>query len=181
MLPEFVSLISNSFKNASWDKMQQILADPKRPWTLTHGDFHASNMILNGSDTGGYLERIRIYDWAEVGPWEPTTDLGQMVISDLGRDLYAEFIPAAVRSYWERLIQGGVSPTDYPFEACWQSFCIGGLDRWAFIFPLLATFPGIPAAAVQYFHDQMCAFVEQFALQDGKWPQSIQYKTVIAV
>ncbi len=71
----------------------------------------------------------------------------------------------------------GVDPRSYSFDACWESFCQRGAERWIWLFCALAAFPGIPPKAVkvatlglpdlflivlifQYFHDQLLAFIE---------------------
>lgn len=72
---------------------------------------------------GGRLGR------SEVGLWEPATDLAQMIISDVKAEVMKTHCKGALRDYWERLRALGVPENDYPWEACWQAFCRGGMER----------------------------------------------------
>ncbi|CAM9483000.1 unnamed protein product [Discosporangium mesarthrocarpum] len=110
---------------------------------------------------GGH-PRVALFDWAEVGPWEPMTDLGQMVISDISPALFQEHARRMVELYWERLVGGGVDPGAYPLEQCWDDFCRGGVERWIWVFSVLAVFPRVPEGLVKYFHDQLLAFIQAF-------------------
>ncbi|ORZ14302.1 hypothetical protein BCR41DRAFT_354641 [Lobosporangium transversale] len=156
---KFVKILDEAFERASWDKLQQRLQDKSVPFTLAHGDFHAANMILDRSVPSS--SSITLYDWSEVGVWEPTTDLGQTVISDMAIPIFQEHARPALKKYWERLVQlGVVKPTEYTFETCWRSFLRGGIEKWLWMFGILSSYPGLPAPGVQYFHDQLLAFIE---------------------
>ncbi|KAG0195505.1 hypothetical protein BGX28_001242 [Mortierella sp. GBA30] len=158
---KFIKIMDESFKRASWEHFQARVQDKTVPFTLTHGDFHAANMILDRSSTTSVSSPIVIYDWSEVCVWEPTTDLGQTVISDVATPVFQEHARSALQKYWERLIElGVVKAVDYPFETCWKSFLRGGVEKWIWTFAILCSYPGMPAQAVQYFHDQMLAFIE---------------------
>ncbi|GJJ75955.1 hypothetical protein EMPS_08313 [Entomortierella parvispora] len=156
---KFVKIMDASLNNASWERFQERLHDKTLPFTLTHGDFHAANMILDR--TGSSSPTVTIYDWSEVCIWEPTTDLGQTVISDVAAPVFKAHARKALQKYWDRLIAlGVVKATDYPFETCWKHFVRGGIEKWLWTFAILCSYPGMPAQGVQYFHDQMLAFME---------------------
>jgi len=159
--PKLAGILDRAFETASWEALQTRLRDPAVPWTLCHGDFHASNLFLLNSAAAGEEEGgLVLFDWTEVGPWEPTTDLAQTVISDVKAELFVTHTRPLVRKYWERLLVLGVTAESYPFEMCWESFCHGGVERWLWIFSVLCGMPHIPAQATQYFHDQLLAFIE---------------------
>ena len=165
--PKLVKIITDSLALASWPALQKQIRSA--PFTLCHGDFHASNMFLREDGA------IVMFDWSEVGPFEPTStsffyciisiitrvpaDLAQTLISDVKPAIFREHSRALVRAYWERLVSKGVSAEAYPFETCWEGFC-GGVERWLWMLPLLAVWPGLPDKAVMYFHDQVLAFIE---------------------
>lgn len=164
--PRLVELLNASFEHTSWDGLQAHLHDPTVPFTLTHGDFHASNMLMragSSESSDSLQQRLVLVDWSEVGPWEPCADLGQTMVSDVKPAVRREHEAALVRAYWERLCAGGVSATDFPFEQCWESYGRASIERWLYLLVLMATFPGIPPTAVQFFHDQVWAFVEDHA------------------
>ena len=176
--------MDRSLAAASWAALQAHLHDPTVPWTLCHGDFHASNMIwrLGPADGASVIGcPVRMYDWSEVGPWEPTTDLAQMAISDVPIAVLAEHARPLVRRYWQRLLEASaatphragavdgpqpVTEADYPFERCFDAFARGGIERWIWLFAVLSNMPGLPDSAVQYFHDQLHGFVKHFG--DGR-------------
>lgn len=106
---------------------------------------------------------IVLVDWSEVGLWEPTTDLGQMLISDLRPDVVRQHAEPLVRHYWETLV--AVRPDlaeAYPWTRCWKDFCRATIERWTFLFAVLAGFDGVPGALVTWFHDNLLSFVQTF-------------------
>ncbi|KAI1314417.1 hypothetical protein EDD11_002204 [Mortierella claussenii] len=163
---KFVKIMDESFERASWETLQQRLQNKSVPFTLTHGDFHAANMILDRTKSSAFPD-IVLYDWSEICIWEPTTDLGQTVISDVAAPVFQAHARIALRKYWERLIElKAIKAADYSFETCWKSFLRGGIEKWLWTFAILCSYPGMPAAGVQYFHDQLLAFIEM-AEQEG--------------
>lgn len=153
--PKLISIIDKSFENTTWEKLQEQLNDSKTPFTLTHGDFHASNML--------YLflkDEIVWVDWSEIGIWEPMADIGQIMISDIKIDVRRKHERELVRAYWDHLISCGVSPNEYTFEQCWKSYQRSPIERWIWMFAILTGFFDLPANAVQYFHDQVLSFIE---------------------
>ncbi len=42
-----------------------------------------------------------------MGPWEPTADLGQLIISDVKPEVFVPNMRALVQAYWERLVAKG--------------------------------------------------------------------------
>lgn len=175
--PRLVDIVERSLASASWKGLQAHLRDPAVPFTLCHGDFHAANMFLrphtgNSGADGTVVptpsSAVVLFDWSEVGPWEPTADLAQTVISDVRPALFTRHSRACVRAYWDTLVTHPthpVDPTAYPFTACWSAFCRGGPERWIWVFAMIASFP-VPTAAVQYFHDQLLAFIDAHEPQD---------------
>ena len=47
---------------------------------------------------GGEVEGLRWFDWSEVGPWEPTTDLAQTLISDVKAAIFVQHSRALLRA-----------------------------------------------------------------------------------
>lgn len=171
-----VALVDNSLAQASWSRLQQRLCAPDRVFTLTHGDFHAANMLwasggeseaLPTPDEASGKARppygIVLVDWSEVGVWEPTTDLGQMMISDLPPEMTRAHALTLVHFYWQTLVSCRPElATAYPFPRCWRDFCRSTVERWVFLFSVLAGWPGIPGSLVQWFHDNLANFVNTF-------------------
>lgn len=162
--PKLVSIMDKSFEKASWVKLVQRLQDRRNPFTLCHSDFHASNTFLlrdrlYKEDNAISDDALVLFDWAEVGVWEPTADLAQTIISDVSQVLFRKHIRNLLEKYWRRLIEFGVSPDEYSFEMCWKAFLRGGVERWIGLFAYLTSLP-ISGKAIQYFHDQLLAFIE---------------------
>lgn len=162
--PKLVSIVDKSFEKASWGKLVQRLQDRRNPFTLCHSDFHASNTFLlrdrlRKDDDTISDEALVLFDWSEVGVWEPTADLAQTLVSDVSPVLFRKHSRELVDKYWRRLVELGVSSTEYPFETCWRTFLRGGVERWIGLFAYLTSLP-IPGKALQYFHDQLLAFIE---------------------
>lgn len=167
-----VAALDDAFSHSSWEALQARLHDAQTPFTLTHGDFHAANMFLrhaSGSGAGPCTaEQLVLVDWAEASVWEPTADLGQMMISDVKPEVRRGAERRMVEAYWRRLTRdGGVSAQEYPFKLCWSQYQRAGVERWLFLLPTLASLPGLPAKAMQYFQDQVAAFIHDHGRADG--------------
>eukprot|EP00004_Rigifila_ramosa_P028178 TRINITY_DN947_c0_g1_i2.p2 TRINITY_DN947_c0_g1~~TRINITY_DN947_c0_g1_i2.p2 ORF type:complete len:256 (-),score=57.72 TRINITY_DN947_c0_g1_i2:56-823(-) len=157
LAPQLRALIDAAFAGSSWAVFQAHVADRTTPWTLCHGDFHASNMHLYPAAAGP--ARLVVYDWSEVGPWEPMTDIAQLFISDVRlSSLAAGAGERAIEAYHAELCAQGVG--DYPLAQCKADFA-RGVERWLFLFPLLASL-GLPEALVDYFQAQIMAFAGEF-------------------
>ena len=162
--PQLVSLITLSLQHTTWEAFQHHLRRPDVPFTLTHNDFHASNMLLrhaHGSESDESVEavaaRLVWVDWSEVGPWEPCADLGQFFISDVTVPVRRACERSLVEHYWKHLTRRGVDPDAFPLETCWTQYQRATLERWLVLMVLLSAY-GLPGVAVQYFHDQVWAF-----------------------
>ncbi|GIQ83631.1 protein of unknown function DUF227 [Kipferlia bialata] len=163
--PKLLKLMDDSLAAASFQDMNERVTDPSTPYALCHGDFHASNMFLRPKTEGeeGDVEkmadRIVMVDWSEVGVWEPTTDLAQMIVSDTKPEIM-ERTRELLESYHAALIRYNPAiEAEYPMDKCWERFCLDGASRWVWLFAMLTGFP-MPPAALQYFHDQFLRFVE---------------------
>ncbi|ORY04305.1 hypothetical protein K493DRAFT_311393 [Basidiobolus meristosporus CBS 931.73] len=158
LAPKFIKILDKSFASASWDNLQKHLRDQKVPFTLTHGDYHAANMIWVHSDSE---QQLRVHDWSEVGVWEPTADLGQTIISDVKPEIWrdSQMDIKLLREYWEKLVSLGVSAEEYPFDLCLERYERAAVERWIWLFGLMSVFE-LPVAAIQYFHDQILTFIE---------------------
>lgn len=157
---KLIAIMDKSFEISSWEKVQAQVQNKKLPFTLTHGDFHASNMFLV-RDSNTNKDRALWFDWSEVGPWEPTADLAQMFISDVKPNVTKAHAKEIVRAYYDELLKCGVSKTEYSWETCWTTFCQNGPEKWIWLLALLCDF-GLPTNAMQYFHDQVLSFIETF-------------------
>ena len=159
--PRFENVMQASIARQDWHTMCARLR--KAPFSLCHGDFHSANMILD-SATG----RPIIFDWSEIGPGNPCGDLGQMPVSDLPPRLFPRLKQLLHDTYWST-ITGPSGPTtadEFPFELCWDGFCRASGERWVWMFGLLASMPVLPPQAIQYFHDQLLAFIELTGYDD---------------
>lgn len=149
-----IAIVDRSFSLSTWETLQLYLRDRRdAPFTLTHGDFHAANMFWRRGTSS-----LILVDWSEVGVWDPTTDIGQMMISDIKPQLRRTIERSLLGHYWRELIRGGVSPSEYPFDLCWKSYEVRSVERWIWIFAVIAGL-SLPAAAKQYFHDQLLEFI----------------------
>jgi len=150
---KLIDVVSRSFESASWDALQKRLKD--LPFTLTHGDFHGSNMMWMEEEE----QPLRLFDWSEVGPWEPCADLGQCIISDVRPDVWKGHDETLLKAYWDELIRLGVSADDFPYELCLERYQRAPVARWIWLFGVLCGL-SLPAVAMQYFHDQLLAYIE---------------------
>lgn len=172
-LPDrLVRIMDASFAATSWEALQARLQDATIPATLTHGDFHASNALWqpppaapDGSmpppAADGDDGTLFMVDWAEVGVWEPCTELAQAMISDVRPAVRRAHEDALLALYVDRLrtAPGSRVPADFTVDAARVLYARGGPERWVFFIAILAVMP-LPDAAVKYFADQFLAFVD---------------------
>ena len=175
----------------SWQAMQQHWCPSYRVFTLTHGDFHAGNVLWRGDgdggggsggdrDTDGARRRCLWIDWPEVGVFCPYTDLAQFIVSHVTVDLRRKHERSLVRRYHDRVVSllqeqpGKVAPT---WEDAWERYVAGGKERWLRLFVHLAYIhirneKALSLEAVQWFHDQVDSFLEDHP--GGKYPPVFQ-------
>lgn len=151
--PGFVEMMDQSYRQSSFDHTVRFLQQ-NGPFTLTHGDFHAANMMMNEQTS-----LIKLLDWSEVGPWEPTTDLAQTIISDVPTKLFPNIEAILRNDYYDYLIQN--KNITYAWEDCRRRFAESGMERWIWVLGIMGMFD-CPVVLYQYFVDQMEAFRHTF-------------------
>jgi hypothetical protein len=184
MSPALIGIIDRSFASASWEGLQARLQDPRIPFALTHGDFHAANALWRppagaaGAAGDAGPGSLFLVDWSKAGVWEPLTDLGQAMISDVSVVVRRKHERALLRAYWERLTGGPATRATaaaLPFERCWELYARHSPERWIYMFALLASMPNLPHAATTYFHDQLLAFINDHAKHAPRESGEITY------
>eukprot|EP00873_Tetraselmis_striata_P000930 jgi/Tetstr1/421194/TSEL_001100.t1 len=149
---KLAAVIDASYARSTWEAFQAALADPAAPFALIHGDFHAQNMMLRASGRS-----LSVFDWSEVGPGCPLTDLGQMMISDVRPEVWRSHGQELLHGYWRALVDGGVDARAFPFERCCELYETAGVQKWLWLFPIMAKF--VPPASLVFFQSQLEAFI----------------------
>jgi hypothetical protein len=99
--------------------------------------------------------RLVLLDWEVVGLGSGPQELGQFAISHWEPSARRAGEAAFVRRYHDGLLRLGVR--DYPWEACWAEYVAGGVGRWVWLLAVMSDM--CPDAALQYFADQLAAFI----------------------
>jgi hypothetical protein len=89
-----------------------------------------------------------------VGVGSGAQDLGQYMISNVEPAVRRACERAAVRAYYDELLQRGV-PAAYTFETCWREYTVGAVERWLWF---LCYYVGSPLEGA-FFHSQIAAFM----------------------
>eukprot|EP01064_Diplonema_japonicum_P025851 TRINITY_DN37285_c0_g1_i1.p1 TRINITY_DN37285_c0_g1~~TRINITY_DN37285_c0_g1_i1.p1 ORF type:complete len:411 (+),score=67.78 TRINITY_DN37285_c0_g1_i1:34-1266(+) len=126
----------------------------KGPYTLCHGDWHASNMFMSRDG------ELRVCDWCNVSAWNPLRDLSQFFLSDVDLDRHASSLPDLVRVYYTTLRESGADLTGYSYDACWSDFVFYAVSRWVYALPVMDCLPGVSDSLMQYFNKQLTTFIE---------------------
>jgi len=158
--PRLKKLIDTTLGNASWANAHKYFQTAR--FSLTHGDFHASNMFVFGKNGD-----FRLVDWTEVGLMEPAVDVAQCVISDLHHSDFEKTVPPLIDIYHRALLDNGVP--DYSLKECRADFHRLAIEKWLYFVPLLLGWDAIPIQLNQYFHDQLLNYVELFGDFNGKY------------
>lgn len=157
-----INAMSRALANTSWESYQKewhISQNP--PFTLVHGDFHASNMLWR---RGGSLKAGPFFmlDWPAVGIFCPFTELAQLVISHVPIELRRTHEKRLLRVYYDALVESARVPIGLTFEDCWERYKAGGIERWLQMLSIMASLR-IPDECLQWFHEQVASFVEDHA------------------
>mmetsp|Transcript_25605 Transcript_25605/g.56462 ORF Transcript_25605/g.56462 Transcript_25605/m.56462 type:complete len:393 (+) Transcript_25605:98-1276(+) len=165
--PLLVSCLEASIARTDWAGFQAELQS--LPFTLVHGDFHPGNMMIRLDDCGSADgTAILLLDFEQVGLGSGPQDLGQFMISHTPPEARQSFEKEAVRGYYAKLCQMNPAvEASLSWDACWQEYVAGGVGKWCWFLPVLSTM--CPPAMMQYFHDQLLAFI----VTHGVTPQSI--------
>jgi thiamine kinase-like enzyme len=151
--PLVLACCESSFNKISWANYCEEIASNKRSWTLVHGDFHPANMMWKPSTS-----QLYILDWEMVGVGNGPQEISQYLISHANPAYRREHEDHFIKVYYDALIAGGkLTSDDFSIEQCKQEYVNGGVARWVWFLALLAII--CPDPMVQYFHDQVLAFI----------------------
>ena len=153
--PLVLSLLDASIEKCSFDDYVKDLQ--VHPWALIHGDFHPANIMWDTQE-----KVVKLLDWQVVSIRDPTSDLGQFLISHMTPEMRRSCEESLVKDYYTALIENGVDSNAYSWESCWKRYSITGFRRWVFLLAYIATL-GMPSLT-QYFNDQMLAFAQDHQL-----------------
>ena len=171
--PVVVRCIDDLYARSSWAQSSKEWKN--RPFTLAHGDFHASNMMVRKLDSNQRLNfshnhvpegEAYFVDWSEVGLSDGITDIAQFLVSNAPIEKRREEEKRLVSLYWHALIASGrVQSSEYSLETCWKLYRMGGVERWTQLLIILAWMASLPGSkltdeSIQWFHDQVLAFLD---------------------
>jgi thiamine kinase-like enzyme len=158
---KLINEMNFALRRTNWKAYQKTfnIKKPKTAFTLCHGDFHAGN-VLWSNDQQHCKTPFYLVDWAEVGVQCPFTDLAQFVIGNVSIDVRRKHEEELFNIYHKQLIESGVDAETFPLEVCWYRYKSGGIERWLQMLTILASIDGLQDSAIQWFHDQVSAFIE---------------------
>ncbi|RYH09370.1 DUF1679 domain-containing protein [archaeon] len=155
---QLVTLVDSSISKISWADYQNQRKN--KPFTLVHGDFHPANIMWVWSDDS--RGRSTFVDWEVVGVGDGAQDLAQYTISHMHPSLRREIAKELVEAYYADLTSGENAVKDFSLDQCWADFVAGGIERWVWLLSILTDF--CPDNMVQYFHDQVLAFMQDYGV-----------------
>ncbi len=179
--PRLLVLLEACLAKISWETFQADISDPRKPWTLVHGDFHPANILWRWStpeeaQTTGNNGAPILLDFELVGLGSGPQDIAQYLISHMEPSVRRLHEEALVRDYYAHLTGTGeaciagakhVDPASYSYEQCRADYVAGGVGRWLWFMPVLARM--CPDKMTQYFHDQTL----QFLLDHNVTPETV--------
>lgn len=157
--PTLLDLVKESIAKISWEMFQKRISEGF-PWTLVHGDYHPANMMYTGKYDQGDLV---ILDWEVVGVGSGPQDIAQYMISHASPSLRRSCESSLLEVYQYELRCRGVQIS---IESCKAEYIIGGIEKWVWLLGLLAGI--LPDSDLQYFHDQMFAFMTDHKIDASK-------------
>jgi len=112
--------------------------------TLVQGDCHPGNALYFEHD-------VKLVDWEMCSLGSGPQELGQYLVSHANPQERKESERSLVESYHEEL------NVPLSFELCWDEYKQGGAGRWIWL--LCVMLPWMPKDALEFFHDQLDAFL----------------------
>lgn len=146
--PDLLALMDASLGKTSWDEFQERMR--RFPLTLVHGDYHPGNMMYMHEE-----DKLLVLDWELVGIGSGPQDIGQYMISHASPDARCACEKDIMAQYHSVLAQSGV---DVGLEACMSEYVMGGIERFIWLLACMAG--SLPDGPVQFFHDQIYAFMK---------------------
>ena len=149
------------FQSLKWDNFLLDEEESSVPFTITHGDFHAGNVMWMPGDSAF---PVRILDWELVGVGHSSRDVGMYIIGGLDHSKYSpDFYENLLRLYHE-LIKVNPTIKHFSFDVCFRDFLIGGMRTWLFLLPFLSKL--IPGD-IDFLSNQLESFRAMHNLQPG--------------
>jgi len=111
----------------------------------------------------------------QVGVGSNAQELGQYVISHVPPEMRRARAREWVESYHAELTaalraRGLADAADaYTCDACFDEYVAGGAGRWVWFVPVLIAI-GLPAPMIQFFHDQLSAFLHDHVAHPADSP-----------
>ncbi len=161
--PKLVKTMDQVIQNTSWSNYQENfdIHSPNTPFTLCHGDFHAGNIMWSMTKA---KPQITLLDWSEVGVFCPFTELAQFLVSNATIKLRRNNEKQLFKAYYDPL---SISHSDFPLSDCWERYKAGGIEKWLQMLVILTCLSldsnALPMSAIQWFHDQVSAFIDDHA------------------
>jgi thiamine kinase-like enzyme len=120
------------------------------PWTLTHADFHLSNLLFVGGRSDPQHRQVVVVDWQLATHASPLVDVA-FLLGRMPTEHRRRVEPGLLAAYHKMLLHHGVD--DYSWLACQQDY-----SRWLWFGVLNAA---IASAAYPIAPDQLPRHVEK--------------------
>ncbi|KAG6542601.1 hypothetical protein Mapa_016072 [Marchantia paleacea] len=155
--PLLKQTIETLLEGTTWTRWQTLnnIASSDVPFTLTHGDFHANNILFMIESR---QPRTIFVDWAQVGVGCPFTELAQFMISNATIEFRRDNERHLFDGYYSRLIEQGVDSKLFPHDRCWERYKAGGVERWLQLLVLLVS-ANLPKFSLMWFSHQVESFL----------------------
>ena len=160
----FVTTLDSAFQGTSWETLQQKWVP--LPKTMVHGDFHPSNVVVRRPTSCSQRCQVILVDWEAVGVGSGPQDLGQFLISHSSPANRRTEEQTALLAYQQELACLGVNVTT---EYVLREYIDGGIGRWFWLFGVCGGLK-VPLPALQFFHDQMLAFLVDHQVDSSNPP-----------
>jgi len=148
-----IACMDSSMNKINWEDYQSNLKTSY--WTLVHGDFHPSNMMITRSNPF----HLYVLDWEVVGIGSGPQDIAQYLISHMNPKERLQYEDELISLYYNTFIVhcDEKFKSVYSLDKCKEDFVMGGVCRWVWFLAILSVM--CPDQMVQYFHDQVLAFM----------------------
>jgi len=130
-----IACIEASLLKANWEEQERINNDPEVSFTLTHGDFHAANMVWDYKE-----KKLVLLDFEMCGIGSGAIDLGQFMIGHVPPQMRREHEMELLERYHKNLQTFANVPDSYTLEKCVKEYKLHSSERYCAFLTFAASF-----------------------------------------
>ena len=138
---KMLKILDETFDYIQNMDMGEVISKDLWPYTLTHGDYHGSNLLIREDGSGkdkSPLEAVAL-DFQIMAINEPLSDLGKLLLIVFSPEDRRTHEQRLVRRNYDAMVAAGMDSETMPFELFFMRYQFHGAFNWILIVAVLDT------------------------------------------